>query len=229
MAFFYRHWHRNMKALAGFALLGLLPAGATADTLTDNLANASAGTEAAIGADWITASFGTGATAYDLNSVTLLLATPTPGLVELDIYSDGGLQPGSLVGSLTATDAITGSLSDITFTTNDITLSANSTYWAVLKAASGEYDWSWTADDSGAGIGFQDQWGESSDAGVTWFTYSGFPTQLSVEATAVPEPGAGALLLTGGLATTAGVGRGWARARLNRRRSQYENRGGMAA
>jgi hypothetical protein len=81
-----------------------------------------------------------------------------------------------------------------------LTLSANSTYWIVLKALSGEFDWAWTADNSGTGTGFQGTWGISTDAGGTWYTYAVYPTQFSVTttaATATPEPGTGWLGITG--------------------------------
>src|SRR6185369_1190291 len=70
------------------------------------------------------------------------------------------------------------------FTTSGISLSANSTYWIVLQAGSGKFDWSWTADTSGDGAGFQRTWGQSLDAGATWATYAIYPTQFQVTATA---------------------------------------------
>ncbi len=168
----------------------VVPRGARADfDLSDNLSQASTGTEAAIGSNWLTSSFGTDGSSYKLSSITLLLANSVAGKAELDLYSDGGLEPGSLVGVLASPTAYSSTLANTTFTASGITLGANSTYWVVLHATSGEFDWSWTDSDLGTGVGFQDSWGQSTDAGVSWFTFDDSPVQMSVIATqAVPEP-----------------------------------------
>src|SRR5205807_3337578 len=115
-------------------------------------------------------------------------------------YSDGNLEPGSSLGTLISPSSYSSSLATTTFSTSGMTLSPNSTYWLVLSANSGEFDWAWTSDNTGSGIGFQHTWGESDDAGATWFTFDTFPTQFSVAATPVGEPRSIALLL----AVTAG-------------------------
>jgi hypothetical protein len=168
--------------------------------LSENLSGANAGTEAASGVNWLASSFGTDSSSYTLNSVTLLLQNSVAGTAEVDIFSDGGEQPGSLVGILTSPAGYTsGFLSNTTFTASGITLRANSTYWVVLRASSGEFDWGWTADDTGNGVGFQDTWSNSFDSGLDWFTYNSSPTQMLVAATvlgpaSVPEPASMALL-----------------------------------
>ena len=171
-----------------------------ADTISSNLSNATAGTEAASGNTWLTASFGTGSSSSSLSNITLLLSNPVTGSAEVDLYSNSLLQPGSLIGTLTSPGSYSTSLSDTTFSSNGLTLSANSTYWIVLKALSGEFDWAWTADNSGTGVGFQGTWGVSTDAGSTWYTYAVYPTQFSVTTTAaaaIPEPGTGWLAIGG--------------------------------
>lgn len=188
--------------IALFAAIGLASTGSTTRAgivLSENLSNANSGVEAATGADWLASSFGTDSATYRLNSVTLLLQNPTAGLAELDIYSDGGFQPGSLVGTLASPTGFSSGLSDETFTTTGITLAANTTYWVVLHALSGEFDWGYTFDDSGRGAGFQDNWAASFDSGADWFDEGNSPTQMSVVATAsaVPEPASAALLLAG--------------------------------
>jgi hypothetical protein len=191
-----RRYGRSFVTLSAFALVALLPAAAEADViLSGNLSGATGGTEAASGDTWLTAGFGTDASTYKLTAVTLLLSNPTTGKAELDIYDDGGLQPGSLVGTLDSPSSYSSGLTATTFTTSGINLSANSNYWVVLKATSGEFDWAWTTDNTGTGAGFQGTWGNSSDAGSTWFTYGIYPTQMSVSVapTAVPEPGSLAL------------------------------------
>src|SRR5262249_42151328 len=134
-------------AIAALVFVGPIPTAVVADSviLSDNLSAASAGTETATGDTWLTASFGTDGSAYTLESVTLLMARTSVGeQAELDLHTDGGLQPGSLVGTLTTPASIPTTLSDVTFTASGLDLAANSTYWVVLKATSGSFDWSWT-------------------------------------------------------------------------------------
>ncbi len=188
--------------LALLALCSARPQTASAGTLvlSDNITGvANGGTEAATGSSWLAASFGTGDATYQLDSVTLLLANPIAGAAVVDIYTDGGQQPGSLVGTLTSPSSYLGPLVETTFTAGGITLSADTTYWAVLHATSGEFDWGWASGDSGTGVGFQDTWSSSGDGGNSWFTFAPVttpagvtlgtdPLQMIVTAS-VPEPG----------------------------------------
>ena len=189
--------------LAVLALWAVRPSSVNAANvvLSDNITGVSnGGTEAATGASWLASSFGTGNATYKLDTVTLLLENSVAGAAVVDIYSNGGLQPGSLVGTLISPTSYIGPLVETTFTASDITLSANSTYWVVLRAAQGEFDWGWASSDSGAGVGFQDTWSSSSDGGSSWFTYVGpdsYPLQMIVTATVVPEPGSITLLGAG--------------------------------
>jgi hypothetical protein len=192
MTRFFRRPARGVATLSACALVFLAasrPAAADA-VLSDNLTSASGGVETATGDTWLTAGFGTDGRDYDLTSITLLLQRASiGGQVELDVYDDDFLQPGSLVGSLTYSGTIGSSLSEVTFTTTGLSLAANSSYWVVLKAVTGEFAWSWANDSDGSGAGFQHTWGSTDDAGATWFTYDSYPLQMSVMATAVPEPG----------------------------------------
>ncbi len=95
--------HRLLQTIArsGLPLLAALfvaglPA-LKADTISSNLTNVSAGTETATGSTWLTASFGTGTSSAALEAVTLLLANPMAGTAEVDLYTDGLLEPGSFV------------------------------------------------------------------------------------------------------------------------------------
>jgi len=163
--------------------------------LSDNLPSSSSpsitgGVENAAGETWLTAGFGTDGWDYNLTSIALLLQRISiGGQVELDVYDDDLLQPGSLVGSLEYTGAIGTDLSEVAFTATGLSLKANSSYWVVLKAVTGEFAWAWADDASGAGAGFQHTWGSTDDAGSTWFTYDSYPLQMRVAAAAVPEPG----------------------------------------
>ncbi|HSU31624.1 MAG TPA: choice-of-anchor R domain-containing protein [Bryobacteraceae bacterium] len=179
---------------------------AHADLLSDNASNSTDGTETASGDRWLTASFGTGGSPYKLQSVTLLLANTSGGVAEVDLYTDGGLQPESLLETLRPPSSTAADLTPTTFISDNATLSPNSTYWIVLKADSGELDWAWTADDSGTGEGFQDTWGLSDDAGASWYTYDVYPTQFSVNAdvSGAPEPSTKGLLAAAGF-LTAGI------------------------
>src|SRR5439155_7023474 len=115
-------------------------------------------------------------------TATLLLAESSAGSAQLDLYSDGGLQPGSFIGAFTSPQTYSSSTANTTFSASGLSLPANTNYWLVLKANSGAYDWSWS-DDSSLSVA----WGESDDAGSTWFTDDAFPLQLSVTAS-IPEP-----------------------------------------
>jgi hypothetical protein len=193
---------RFVTAATFLLCMSAIPAHA-ATILSDNLSASTSGTESASGSTWITGSFGTDASQYLLDSITLLLANSSTGTAEVDIYDDGGLEPGSLIGVLTPPAVYSTALAQTTFSGNSILLSANSTYWVVLKATTGQFDWAWTSDNTGTGFGFQNTWGSSDDAGATWFTYDVFPVQFSAEAStaaaAAPEPGTLALFITGGL------------------------------
>jgi hypothetical protein len=191
-------------------------AGLEADTISSNLSETSAGTETASGSTWLTASFGTGSSSAALEAVTLLLSNSTSGAAEVDLYSDGLLAPGSPIAQLTSPATYSTALTDTSFSASGITLAANTTYWIVLKASAGAFDWSWTDDNTGTGIGYQGTWGTSSNAGGTWFTYTAFPTQFSVTTSdstvaTAPEPDTWMLSAAGFL-----VGGGVLRKRIQR-------------
>ncbi len=162
--------------------INYLVSGSSTD-LSDNLSDTSGGTETATGTDYVAASFTTGTSAFTLNSVALELAATTAGAATVSIYSDGGLQPGTLLETLTNPSTIPTALTADSFTSTGLALAANTTYWIVLAAPSGTYDWSWTADDTGSGTGFTDTWASSTDGGSTWFAYDSSPTQFNVTAT----------------------------------------------
>ncbi len=169
----------------------------SAVTLTDNLSKTTEDAEFVGGDTWIGAAFSTDNASYQISSASLLLSTPEPSTAKLDLYSSSSGQPGLLLSTLTSPGSFPSIASPVTFTGSSYILSPNSTYWLVLQAPTGSFDWSWTADNTGAGAGFLAQWAASDDAGGTWFTADSEPMQLRVLADAVtpavPEPGSFAL------------------------------------
>ena len=175
----------HLAALSSLAVTVVLSVGvrAGAGMIFNDLAATNGGAETASGTNWLTAAFTTDSTAYTTLSTTLLLQNTSAGAAELDIYSDGGLRPGTLKSVLTSPATYSSSsLANATFTGSGLTLSANTKYWLVLKATSGAFDWGWTNDDS-----IVQEWGTSSNSGSVWFTDNAFPFQYSVTGT-VPEP-----------------------------------------
>ena len=164
----------------------------SAVTLTDNLSKTTESTEFAGGDTWIAAAFSTDNANYQISLAALLLSTSKPSTAELDLYSASSGQPGALLSTLTPPASFPSVASPVSFTGSSYILSPNSTYWLVLKATTGSFDWSWTSDNTGTGVGFLAQWAASDDAGGTWFTADSEPMQLRVLAdpvnAAVPEP-----------------------------------------
>jgi hypothetical protein len=164
------------------ALLFALAATATtqAQILSDNLENATAGTESATAARWLAGSFRTDNASYPLRSITLLLANTVSGTAALDLYDDGGLEPGVLIVTLTPPAAYSPTPADATFTAAGNVLNPNTTYWAVLRPLGGTFDWAWTSNNDGVGVGFLHTWGSGEQAGAAWYTYDIYPIQFAV-------------------------------------------------
>jgi len=176
-----------------FLCLGSAAIGSRSATiLTDNLSAASAGADSVSGNVLLGADFSTDSSAYSLESVTLLLREDTTGTASLNLYSDNGGIPGALFGVLTSSGSYPSSLSDSVFTASGLTLAENTTYWLVLGASSGTFEWSWTSTNAGSGTGYT---GNSAYFdGSYWYGTSGvYSYQLSVKAdpvaaSAAPEP-----------------------------------------
>jgi len=164
-----------------------------AATLTDNLSKTTGGSEFVGGATWIAGAFSTDNASYQISSASLLLSTPEPSTAKLDLYSASSGQPGLLLSTLNSPASFPNVASPVTFTGSSYILAPNSMYWLVLKAPTGSFDWSWTEDGTGTGVGFLSQWAATDDAGGIWFTSDAEPMQFRVLAdpvnAAVPEPG----------------------------------------
>ncbi|MEZ5398639.1 MAG: BACON domain-containing protein [Bryobacteraceae bacterium] len=151
-----------------------------AETLSDNLSAAAGGAEVASGSRILAAKFLAPAAA-SLTAVTLPLANTVTGVAAVSIYSESGLHPGTLAGPLSSPASYSPTAAATTFTSSGIALTAGATYYIVLQATSGTFEWSWTASNTGAGSGFQPVWGVSADGGSTWSTQLGYPMQALIE------------------------------------------------
>jgi len=177
---------------AVLALGGVWPVYAST-VLTDNLAETSGGSVTISGHSLQAQSFTTDARAYSLDSVQLLLASPDQG-TSVSLYSDSGSLPAQLLATLSLSGSYSSELSITTYTADSVLLAANTTYWIVIGNTLGSTDWAYQASDDGS----SHAWAEWD--GSYWFTYSSYPYQLSVNAsalTAVPLPMAWPLFLSG--------------------------------
>ncbi|MGN6368145.1 MAG: choice-of-anchor R domain-containing protein [Phycisphaerae bacterium] len=125
--------------------------------LSDNYAGTDAGFD---NTSWLAADFTTGSAAAALQDVTLALSS-TNG-VDVAIYSDNAGQPGSLVGTLTHS---TGN----TFTSDNLPLDPNTTYWVVAQNA----EWTYAMNGSSTGAGYLGDFAESADGSVWSINPSG--------------------------------------------------------
>ena len=177
---------RPFARIAALLSAGAIGATANAQILSNNLENATGGVESASSTRWLAGSFSTDAAEVPLRSITLLMANSVAGTAALDLYDDGGLEPGVPLATLTPPASFSPTLADTTFAAAGITLSASTTYWAVLRPISGTLDWAWTASNDGCGVGFQHTWGTGEQSGVEWWTYDTYPTQFAVVASGEP-------------------------------------------
>ncbi len=172
-----------------------------ATVLSDNLLSSAGSTETVADSSWVAAEFSTDSSSYVLSSAVLLLSNPIHGAAELDLYNDSIGQPGTMLGALTAPAVFSSGISEASFGGNGLSLGRKSSYWLVLKALSGDFEWTWSNTSSGMGVGFSSNWGASDDAGASWFTGTSQPMMERISADAVtsgvPEPSTIALLAAG--------------------------------
>jgi hypothetical protein len=174
---------RTVEMLLLRATLVLLAPALPAADLFDNIDRPAAGAEAITGEHRLAAAFSSGPAAAGLESVTLILArTSAEGSAALEIRSDEGLEPGALVGTLAAPASYSSTPQATTFTADGVQLAAGATYWVVLQAVEGTFEWTWTADNTGSGDGFSTLWDSSDDGGAGWYTHDLYPLQLRVSA-----------------------------------------------
>ena len=210
--------NRAMWLIAVVVLLfGLSPAKAV--ILSDNLSQPQSqfSPEPLTGDGWAATSFGTGTQSWLLQSVTLLMSAESLGdTAQVDIYTAvlapttdtppfPPTQPGSLYATLTS-PVIGTTLGQYTFTpSGSLLLDANSTYWVVLQALSGQVIWAYPdLGSSGSGIGFQNYWRTSDDGGASWNFANNDTGAFMMRVDAIPEPST--LMLFGTTALLLGLG-----------------------
>jgi hypothetical protein len=168
-----------------------------AETLSDNLANPSSGTQTLSQSIVFAESFKTGWSAYTLTSVDLAIKTISAGSLTVGVYSDQLMYPGTLLGSLTSSGNYPSTLSTVNFS-GSVPLSANTRYWILVSATSGSFGWSWTGTGGGTGPGYLGEWGGSPDGGATWYTNTVDSVQMRVNATPTSAPSLSISLSHGG-------------------------------
>lgn len=174
------------------------------------------------GATWAAQRFRfSGSTNYTLNSVSVKMQRDSGSSAPiLQIYDGNSSRPSAFQYLLTAPGSVT-TLNTYTFTVpTSFTLNADTDYWVVLKAADApsSYQWAYAGGISGTGIAFQTESATTADNGFNWVSATITPYQMTVNATAVPEPGTmalGAIALASG-----GVGTWWRRRRKSNAASE---------
>jgi chitinase len=119
------------------------------------------------------AGFTTGSSASVLASISVPLRIHTIGTATLTLHADNGGVPGALVGTLTSPSSYSPSFAVTTFGGNNIALTANTSYWVVMEAATGDFGVVLAEGDTGIGVGFTGLGLQSADSGGTWSVIAG--------------------------------------------------------
>ena len=145
---------------------------------------------------WGAQSFSPDAQRYALTSVAAVVgnAGGSPGIVaelrRADANGDIDQTPEGLLTTFTAPD-LTGDPAARLFTPDaGVTLEPETKYWFVLgNTDTGTFDWSYADTNNTLGPGTLGNYGDTSDAGVTWdYRGSEFPYFIQVKANAVAGP-----------------------------------------
>lgn len=116
-----------------------------------------------------------------LESVTLLMSNPVAGNAVVDIHEGSLWEPLVWLGEFSPITAFPADLSLVVFEgSTPLLLLPNSTYWISLRAGSGDFNWAWTADNSGMGPAFSLTHGTSDVGCDGWYPYNNYPMQMSV-------------------------------------------------
>jgi hypothetical protein len=157
--------------------------------LSDNLATPVGGSIAVTLTTWQAQQFSTDFRSGILQQVVLNVSQSLPGDTVLDIYASVANEPGaSPLGSLVSTGGYGSSLSPITYT-GSLALTANTAYFAVLRATSGQFAWGYADNNIQFGVGASRRWASSTDSGANWSGATTEPYQMraTLEVAAVPE------------------------------------------
>jgi hypothetical protein len=147
-------------------------------------------------------SFTTSGTAFSVTSVTMRLTnyiSSTDTALLTFRLNNGGSPSATVFASLNAPVSESNADGNFVFTpTSGITLTANTTYWLVIAAASNAETFSWLRSDPSetptglATFGIQ---AISENSGGTWSAGSNGPHSFAINGNTVPEPGT--ILLVG--------------------------------
>ena len=155
-------------------------------------------------------SFTTDNNSYTLNSVIASLNEGIESTLSINLHTDNGGEPGTIIEQLNTTENILpGPLNNYLFTpSSTVNLNANTTYWlSSFVVNPGNYGWGVTNSPNQTSPGawtIGDESVFSSDGGTSWTSFPGFVSQFNVDAdiasTAVPfefSPTMGILLISG--------------------------------
>ncbi len=114
--------------------------------------------------------FTTNNVGFSLESVTVRLRANTPGNLFISIYDSVGDLPNNAVGALNVPTVGPAYANYKVTPQAAIDLNSNETYWVVVGVTSGagDYDWNYTASNTGTGYGFSSRWAYTINAGTTW-------------------------------------------------------------
>lgn len=205
-----------MKTWCLFAVLFVLAFAhvAKADDLFNNLSATPSGIQS-VSNSFLTnastlqplaASFSTGASAFDFNSLTVALSGPAPTVAEVFFLSDASNSPGAVLGGFSEPIPLGPTVADITFIHPfSFTLAPNTRYWIELSIFTNAY-WSVTLDTSGIGVAGEFTASQFNYPSPVWLVVPNTvgPYQMEVAGTTVPEPSS-FLLLASGLSGLAAV------------------------
>jgi hypothetical protein len=200
-----------MKTVSLFAVLFVLASArvAEADELYNNLSAPSINGANTISTSFLNgsnipqplaASFSTGASAFNFNSLTVALSGQAPTIGDVFLLGDASNSPGAVLGGFTEDIPLGPTVSDITFGTPanpfpSFTLTPNTRYWIELSISTSA-SWAFTTDTSGTGVA-----GEFSAyrpvSSLPWIVSPNTvgPLQMQVAGTtATPEPSSFLLL-----------------------------------
>ena len=198
-------------AWAAVALIGAAPfAGARADVLFDNTAQAPMGSDPILdlgggGAGPIAASFSTGAQGVDLGSISVVLQEVggDSGTINVELFTGGITAPGGTgvsIGSIDAGSLATGFDSVSIVLTSSVVLASNQRYWVELSSsdlsASDLTGWAYDGNSLGTGVPGEYTWNNYSPGDASYANDSaGYAYIMQVQT--VPEPASLGLLAFG--------------------------------